>query len=569
MVSKTTSRKGGQSTSQYQHIKDANKYCADIVSGKIPACRFVKAAVRRHLNDLKQQSKKSFPYRFDERKGNRVCNFIEKLPHIKGKWAGQPIKLEPWQKFILTTLFGWVRKSDGYRRFRELYLEVPRKNAKSTIAAGIGLYMFTEDGEPGSEVYSGATTEKQAWEVFKPARLMAMQAEDQGEYFKTNYGIAINAKNLSVLNSASKFEPVIGNPGDGASPHCAIIDEFHEHKTPDQYDTMITGMGARTQPMTVIITTAGSNLGGPCYDKRGQVIKILDGVFENDDIFGIIYTLDDDDDWTDIKNWRKANPNFGVSVFEDYLKARLLEAKQRTSRQNIIRCKHLNQWMNAATAWMDMLKWKVCEDTTLSIDKFRGSRCIAALDIGTKIDLTAKIRLFIENGDFYIFGRYWLPEATAELPENTHYQGWVADGWIKKTSGDVIDFDLIEDEIREDCKHFEMSKIAYDPWQASQLALRMQAEGAPMYEYKNQTATFSEPMKQTQALVYSRRLHHNGDPVLAWMMSNVVAKLDNKDNIYPKKERYENKIDGVVALIMAVGIATLIPEMPTEVDVWG
>lgn len=570
MGKKPTSRKDGVSTkSDYPHIRDGQQYCADIISGKIPACNYVKLAVQRHLADLKKQDRKSFPFRFDERKGNRVCNFIEKLPHIKGKWAGSPIRLEPWQKFILTCLFGWVKKSDGYRRFSELYLEVPRKNAKSTLAAGIGLYMLTEDGEPGAEVYSGATSEKQAWEVFGPARLMAMRGSDHGDTFKGNYGVSVNAKNLSILHTASKFEPIIGNPGDGASPHCAIVDEFHEHKTPDLYDTMVTGMGARTQPLNLIITTAGSNLGGPCYSKRDQIVKILRGVYENDDVFGIIYTLDDEDDWTDFTNWRKANPNFGVSVYEDFLKKRYLDAKQRTDKQNIIRCKHLNQWMNAGTAWMDMQKWNRCADTTLSIDDFRGRKCIAALDLSTKIDLTAKIRLFVENGDYYIFGRYYLPESTVELGENTHYQGWVKDGWIQQTMGDTIDFELIEEELRQDCQHFEMVDIAYDPWQATQLALRMQAEGAPMVEYRNTVGTMSEPMKQVQALVYSRRIHHNGDPVLAWMMSNVVARIDKKDNIFPNKERYENKIDGVVALIMAMGRATLIPEVSLPVvDVW-
>jgi phage terminase large subunit-like protein len=320
----------------HSHVLAAKRYADAVVSGEIDACRFVKSACARHLSDLERQRDAAFPYRFDPVAGEKVCKFAELLPHIKGEWAGKLIKLEPWQSFILSTLFGWVRKTDGKRRFRELYAEIPRKNGKSVFGAVIGLYMFTADGEAGAEVYSGATTEKQAWEVFRPAKLMATRADG----FAGHFGVQVNASNMAIVDQAAKFEPIIGNPGDGASPHCAIIDEYHEHRTPDQYDTMITGMGARLQPLTVIITTAGTNLSGPCYDKRATVVKLLDGVIENEELFAIIYTLDDDDDWTDFTLWRKANPNYGVSVYEDYLRARHREAIQQASRQNIIQCKH-------------------------------------------------------------------------------------------------------------------------------------------------------------------------------------------------------------------------------------
>ena len=257
-------------------------------------------------------------------------------------------------------VFGWVRKSNGLRRFRLAYIEVPRKNAKSTLSAGVGLYMLLEDGEPGAEVYAGATSEKQAHEVFSPAVNMAKRADDLAE----EYGISIpksrQPTNLAILETNSKFETLIGDPGDGGSPHLAIVDEYHEHKTANLYDTMETGMGAREQPLMWVTTTAGSNLAGPCYLQRQQVIKVLNGTLDNDEIFGIIYTLDDRDDWTDLSAWKKANPNYGVSVNADYLKSRLKIALQNPSKQNAIRCKHLNQWMNARTAWIDMQKWKRC-----------------------------------------------------------------------------------------------------------------------------------------------------------------------------------------------------------------
>ncbi len=557
--------------SKFAHCDAALKYAQDVVSGVIPAGKWVRLACQRHLDDLVKGQNKDFPFRFDRKKAEKVCRFIENLTHIKGKWAGTTIQLESWQKFFTCSVFGWVRKSDGCRRFREAYLEVPRKNAKSTIAAGIGLYMLTEDGEPGAEVYSGATTEKQAWEVFRPARLMAKKDEE----FQAHYGVTVSASNLSILDTAAKFEPIVGNPGDGASPHCSITDEFHEHKSPEQYDTMITGMGARTQPLSLIITTAGSNLAGPCYDKRAQVCKTLLGVFENDDIFGVIYTLDEaekdstgaivkpEDDWSDFKNWIKANPNYGVSVFEDFLRSRHREALQRASRQNIIRCKHLNQWMNAATAWMNMIAWRKCVDPNLKPENFKGRRCWMSLDLASKIDIAELVRLFKwqdeeDGSDHYAaFCSHYLPEEAAEPEDKAHYAGWAAEGWITLTPGNVIDYGYIKDDMRDFKSEFEVVEVPYDPFQATQLSVEMLEEGFPMVEVGATVKNFSEPMKELEKLVLSGRFHHNGDPVLTWMMSNVLARVDKKDNIYPNKEREEAKIDGPVAIIMALSRAIL------------
>jgi phage terminase large subunit-like protein len=534
--------------SKYAHINAANKYARDVVAGRVVACIYVRQACQRHLDDLKASKAKGYPFSFDRDAGERVCKFAELMQHVKGKWAGQPIVLEPWQKFILCTLFGWKRKADGLRRFREIYGEIPRKNAKSTLAAIIGLYMFTQDGEGGAEVYSGATTEKQAWEVFRPARLMSMRVPG----FSGHYGVEVNAKNLNVLASGSRFEPVIGNPGDGASPHCAIIDEYHEHKTSDLYDTMVTGMGARTQPMRVVITTAGTNLAGPCYGKRNEAVKVLGGEFENEELFAIIYTIDEDDDWEDFATWKKANPNFGVSVFEDFLRARHREAIQNANRQNIIRCKHLNQWMNANTAWMNMVAYRKCADTKMTLDDFKGQRCFVGVDLASKTDLAALEITFDVDGHIYRFGRYYLPEETVQLPQNQHYQAWEVEGVLTVTPGAIIDFEYIEEDLKWLRDNFEISEVAYDPFQATQFATRMMSEGFPMIEVGATVRNFSEPMKQVEAHILAGTWHHNGDPVMQWAMSNVVAHYDKKDNIFPNKERPENKIDPVVAHIMTM-----------------
>jgi len=535
------------STKDYSEI--AKNYAEDVVSGKIPACIYVRQTCQRHLDDLNNPD-----LLFEWAPGycNHICDFAEHMVHVKGKWAGQPIHLEPWQVFCFGVPFGWVRKKDGYRRFREMYICVPRKNGKSLIGAIIGNYMLSRDGEAGAEVYSGASSEKQAWEVFRPAKLMT----ERSPGYKDAMHITVNAKTIVQEESASRFEPMIGTPGDGASPHCAIIDEFHEHKTSEQYDTMITGMGARTQPMLVIITTAGVNLSGPCYSKQKQVADVLAGVKTNNELFGAIYTLDEGDDWTDLQNWKKANPNYGVSVFEDYLKARLLEATQVASRQNIIRCKHLNQWMNANTAWMNMIAWNKCKKD-VKLDDFLGYPCWVGIDLASKVDMAALMLLFHREGKFYIFGKYYLPSSTINLPQNDHYHKWRDDGYITETPGSAIDYGYIEEDLKNFAKIFDIKEVPYDPFQATQFAIRMMEEGLPMIEFGATVKNFSEPMKNLEALVLEEKFIHDGNPVLTWMASNVVAHYDAKDNIFPRKDYPENKIDGIVAGIMALGRATL------------
>lgn len=268
----------------FPNVGIANKWAKQVVSGKIPACKWVKLACKRHLDDLIKSKNKDFPYKFEPKLAEKKIAFIELLPHTKGEWAMKrlSITLEPWQKFGIGCTFGWVRKKDGYRRFRESYWEVPRKNGKSAIAAGVALNMFANDGEFGSEVYAGATTEKQAWEVFKPARLMAVRSPD----FIEAAGVLINAGSLEIPDEGSIFEPIIGDPPDGQSPHCAVVDEFHEHPTSALYDTMQTGMGARRQPMIFTITTAGFNIEGPCYDLRARVQEMLLDTVPDDELFG-------------------------------------------------------------------------------------------------------------------------------------------------------------------------------------------------------------------------------------------------------------------------------------------
>jgi len=546
----------------YPNVNAANKYARDVVSGRIDACKEVKQACKRHLDDLKKSETRAFKYKFCRDTAEQVCEFVQLLPHTKGKWARERerIKLEPWQKFIFSCVFGWVHKKTGYRRFTEAYCEIPRKNGKSVIAAGVGLYMLCADGEFGAEVYCGATTEKQAWEVFRPAKLMLEKTPELTSFA----GIEIMAKNISIPADGSRFEPLIGNPGDGSSPSCAIIDEFHEHDAPDQYETMLTGMGAREQALMFIITTSGFNLAGPCYDKRRQVQQMLDGVMPNEEMFGIIYGIDVGDDWQDPAVLKKANPNLGVSVGVDYLLKQQRDAIRYPSRTNAFLTKHLNVWVSARSTWLNMADWHKCGDPSLALEQFYGKPCWLSVDLASKTDICSLGFLFkgtLESGRtrWTYFTRSYLPEGALQRAGNNRaaYETWVNSGHITLMDGDEIDFDQIREDIKDLAGLLEITELPYDPWRATQLAHQLMSDGANVVEFRNTVQNMSPAMREWEAAITSGRFRHNGDPVLTWMASNVVAKVDAKDNLYPRKEREENKIDGIIAGLMAMGRAVV------------
>lgn len=540
----------------------ARRYAEAVVAGDIVACRWVRLACQRQLGDLARFKGKGSPFRWNpkltDREGrafypvDNVCGFVERLPHVKGPLADTPISLEPWQVFILSTAFGWV-KADGKRRFRRVYVEVPRGNAKSTLSSAVGLYMLTADGEGGAEVYSLATTRDQARIVFGDAQAMARKSPG----FRSRFGVGVGAHNMHVLSTGSKFEALSaeGSTLDGLNVHLGCIDELHAHKTRSVYDVVETGTGKRDNSLLWVITTAGSNRSGICYEVRTFVTKVLQGLVADDTQFGVIYGLDEGDDWTTEAALVKANPNWGVSVRPEVLLPLQAKAMQLPSATNNFKTKHLDEWVNADTAWMDMRAWDACSVPDLTLDDFAGARCWIGLDLASKTDIAALVLVFEHPeiaGAYVVFGRYWLPEDTVSTSPNSQYSGWARSGRLTVTPGNVIDFGWIEAELLDFASRFDLQAVGYDPFQATQLSTRMLAEGLPMVEVRPTVLNFSEPMKTLEALVLQRKLAHDGDPVLAWMASNVVAHLDNKDNIYPKKERPENKIDGVVALITAL-----------------
>lgn len=545
-------------------IHPSKKYALDVVNGKIIAGRYVHLACQRFLADLKR---KDWDFTWSAEYADRALNFIQKMPHIKGKWAakGERMALQPWQIFIEANLFGFVNKKTGKRRFREAYEEVPRKNGKSSRLAARGLYHFCADSESGAEIYSGATTEKQAYEIFRPAWMMAYQRPKLRDRFGVE--LAGNAKNpgtMFITQDMSKFETIIGKPGDGASPHAAMIDEYHEHDSNQMVETMRTGMGAREQPLLSIITTAGSDLGSPCFDYRKDIIRILEGSVEDDSIFGIIYNLDEGDSWEDPINLRKANPNYDISVFGDFLLSQLKTAKRSSSAQNSFRTKHLNEWVGAKTAWMNMVEWNK-QKRQLSMDDFIGCPCYLSADLSSKKDVTAICLTFVRDGNYYSFFKFFVPDKAVE--ENERYKDFVIAGCLEVTDGSMIDQERIENYILDCHKKFKLVDAAFDEWQADYMMTRLMTKGVPAVKFPFTTRNISEPMKQMEALVLEGKYFHDGNPLNVFMMGNVSARMDIRGNIFPNKDRPSDpkcKIDGPCAAIMALGRAIATPEEPKK-----
>lgn len=557
-------------------VEEANKYAKNVLAGKIPACRFVVAACKRHLDNLADSKDKDYPYTFDAAEAQRKISFIELLPHTKGEWGfkRQLVTLEPWQKFAIACIFGWKRKKDGMRRFREAYLEVNRKNGKSVLAGGVGLAMFAADNEFGAEVYSGATTEKQAWEVFRPARLMVKRTPMLMEAA----GIEVNASNMNKPGDGSRFEPIIGNPGDGASPSCAIVDEYHEHDSDALYTTMLTGMGARKQPLMFTITTAGYNIEGPCYDKRREVVEMLDGTVPNDELFGIIYTLDEGDDWKDPAVLAKANPNIGVSVYQEYLESQQRRAIQQARFTNIFKTKHLGLWVTAKTGYFNVAQWEALKDTSLTLEQFEGQPCVLAFDLARKLDMNSMARLFWRDIDgkrhyYSVAPRFWVPEDTVNNTDNRRmaerYQKWVNAGLLLQTDGAEIDYREILEEAKLANQINPVQCSPIDPHGATNLSHQLDDEGLTPITITQNHTNMSDPMKELEAAIASGRFHHDGNPIMTWCIGNVIGKTlpGNDDVVRPIKQGNDNKIDGAVALIMGVG-QVLVPSDDGGMDGW-
>lgn len=577
----------------------AELYARQVIGGEIIAGKWVKAACQRHLDDLDRSARDaSWPYRFDAQKAGRICEFKELLPHIKGdsakpvlvdgRMTWPKILLEDWQVFFNAVLFGWVVRDTGLRRFRRGYIEVARKNTKSTDVAGTGLYMLAADGEQGPEVYAAATKKDQAKIVWEVAQQMVQREPE----FKA-LGIGFNKSLIYNALNAGKFAPLARDYGslDGLNTSCFLSDELHAQKDRRLYDVLDSSTGARSQPLGLGITTAGTDRSGVCYALRSYIIKLLNTVLHAHDgmgykikggravdetVFGIIYTLDTeyedgrtDDEWGDEPVWPKANPmllavhnaHYAGTLLED-LRAAVQKARTMPSEQAEFRTKRCNQWLGADTAWMDMHAWSLCADPELRAEDFQGAECIVALDAAFKTDVFAKIKVIERDGVYHAFGSYFMPRRMVDMKGNDHLAAWAVEGRIAVSDGAVVDVEAVKESLRADAALHVVKEVPFDPYQLTQFAAEMIAEGYTMVELRPSAMNFSEPMKRLMELVLTGRFRHNGDPVLEWMISNVVCHFDHKDNIYPNKDKPENKIDGAIALIMALA-RSLVPAADT------
>jgi phage terminase large subunit-like protein len=547
------------------HVAKALDYCEDVLSGAVPACKWVRLACQRQLDDLKR-AEGDWPYRFDEGKAGRVCRFLEQLPHVKGPLAGTLFRLEPWQCFVVTTAFGWVLRDTGSRRFRYGYIEVPRGNGKSFLSSGIALYGLAADGESGAEVYSAATTAAQARITYGDAERMLRKRPALIE----KLGLRISSHAISQQKSGSTFGALSreAKNHDGKNIHVAVVDELHAHRTRELWEVLITGAAKRPQSLIWAITTAGTDTAGICYEVRGDVIKMLEGT-PKDELFGVIWTLDEGDNWRNEASWAKANPNWHASIDHRMYRAAANGAMQSAAKENGFLTKHCNVWCNADVGWMDMDEWDRCADSALREADFLKAPCTLGLDLASKKDFACRAKVFWRDlpaedartvRHYYLFVDSYLPKRAVDESKNSQLAGWVKDGWVKVTPGSTLDFEAVKEDVRSDMRLHAPQQVGFDDWQANQFSGEMQAEGVTMVEVPNNVKHFSEPMKMLEALVLEGRLHHDGNPVMRWMVSNVVCHTDAKGNIYPRKERDENKIDGVVATIMALNRALLAPE---------
>ena len=571
------------------YLERARGYEAAVMAGTIDVCTWVRLACARNQRDLARASREdpTFPFVFNRQAAERVCFAAEQLPHIKGpkaKMIGQDadgralwatIELEPWQCWVLTTLFGWrQRDTPRLRRFRLALILVPRKNAKSTLGAVIALYMLTADDEGGPEVYSAATTRDQARIIAEIAYEMARRSPLLRDYFGLRLG-AKTAHQLEVPATAGKFGPLSSDAGtlDGLNISCALVDELHAHKTRAVWDVLETATGARLHPLILALTTAGANIGGICYELLTYLRKVLEGALEDETLFGIEYTIDQGDAWDTEATWRKANPNYGVSVMAADLARKAAKAKHSPAGVHAFLTKHLNVWVQGESAWLDMDEWRACADPTLALERLAAEKvpCWIGVDLAETRDIAALVALFrLEDSRFAVVGQFFVPEAATLAAAVAQYPGWLRDGAIIQTEGNVADYQRIEDAIVRWCETLNVQEIDFDRALAAQMQQRLMtrlSNDPPVVTVKQDVIAMNPAMQKLDELIARHQFVHTGDPVLTWMASNVVVARNYKDEIYPRKaggKDSHNKIDGIMALLTALTRAAAPPEPPKE-----
>lgn len=493
--------------------------------------------------------------RYVKRRADRAVMFIQSLKHTKGIWAGKPFFLFPWQEQIIRDLFGII-KQNGYRQFNTAYIEIGKKNGKSELAAAVALYMLCADNEEGAEIYGCANDRAQASIVFDVARDMVMQSDLLMERIK----IIESQKRLVYMPTRSIYQALSSDVASkyGYNVHACIFDELLGQPNRKLFDVMTKGSGAaRKQPLNFVITTAGSDRTSICYEQHQKAQDILDGRKHDPTFYPVLYSAPEDADWTDPKVWAMANPSIGRTVDLEYYQQRCESAKENPAEEIQFRQFHLCQWTNTSIRWMPMDKWDACFEP-FTMDDLLGRRCYAGLDLSSTSDLTALVLVFppAYEGDRYaVLPFFWLPEDTLQLRvrrDHVMYDVWEKQGYIKTTEGNVVHYGFIEQFICELGEKFHICEIAYDRWNASMMVQALEDDGFTMVPFGQGYRDMSNPTKDLMRLVLEKSLMHNGHPVLRWNIDNVYVRTDPAGNIKMDKEHSTEKIDGGVALVMAL-----------------
>lgn len=486
--------------------------------------------------------------------GEAVADWIERnVVHTRGEWAGQPLRLAPWQRAdVVEPIFGTLDRS-GRRRYRTALIGVPRKAGKSTLGAAIALRLLFADSEPGAEVYSAAADRDQARIVFDMAR-SAVEANPaaakRAKIYRNAIVVPKTASTYRVLSSDAFTKH-------GLNPHGVIFDELHAQPDRELWDVLTTGQGARRQPLTVAITTAGFDRSSICYELYDYGRKVRAGQIKDPTFFFRWWGADDDDDWRDEAVWSKAQPNLDVSVSRTFMRAEARQAAALPARQNTFRRLYLNQWTNAEARWIDLGLWDRNAGIVVESD-LDGQVCFGGLDLASTSDFAAWVLVFPSEREWRVLCRFFLPQAAVERRSaiGPTLAAWQREGRLSVTDGEVTDSSVIEAQIAADRRRYEIAEIAFDPWDARDLVARLLDANAPMVEWPQTIARMNAPAKHLESLLGAERLRHGGHPILRWMADNVVTRTDGEGRIKPDKRRSTEKIDGIVALVMAIGAAT-------------
>ena len=486
---------------------------------------------------------------------DRAVAFINALKHTKGEWHGKNFELLPWQETIIRDVFGTV-KENGYRQYNTAYIEIPKKQGKSELAAAVALYLLAGDGEWGAEVYGCAADRQQASIVFD----VACQMVEQCPALKKRIKPVLSQKRLvyTPLNSFYQVLSAESFTKHGLNVHGVVFDELHAQPDRRLYDVMTHGSGdARKQPLFFLITTAGTDRNSICWEIHSKAKDILEGRKFDPTFYPVVYGINDDDDWADEANWYKANPSLDVTVDVEKLRAAYNSAKDNPAEENLFRQLRLNQWVKQSVRWMPMDAWDKC-DAPVDPEALIGRECYAGLDLSSSTDITAYVLVFPPNdpeGTYIILPYFWVPEDTLALRvrrDHVPYDVWQAKGSIMTTEGNVIHYGFIENFIEELGRKYNIKEIAYDRWGAVQMSQNLDDDGFTIVPFGQGFKDMSPPSKELMKLVLEGRIAHGGNAPLRWMMDNIYIRTDPAGNIKPDKEKSTERIDGAVATIMAL-----------------